>query len=283
MMGRIGFSHSYGETLSYCLQDKRQSRDRAEILYYHLCYGNTTQLIHQFEEVQKRNLNVIKPALHLSLSLPAKDKISKGQFVDIARECAKALDFEHHQYVVILHKDTAHPHVHLVVNRVATDKHLMDGWQMLKRVDQFCRETELKHHLTPVEHIRKYQSPEERNRPSQNLRVVHLKEAIRQTLTQTHDLTSFNEQMLEHGYKVHKTDRGISFKDKDGVYFTGSKVDYPWKKVEAALTHNLSERLAQEQRLEQERIRQLEIKRKQAPEQDDEPRQVQRRGLRMRM
>lgn len=127
-MGHIGFASSFGGALGYCLQDKeigeerkqelvkedrRQTRNRAEILYYHQCYGNIAQLTRQFREVQKQNLNVIKPAFHLSLSLPPEDRISKSRFVDIAQDCAKALDFERHQYIVILHKDTMHPHVHV--------------------------------------------------------------------------------------------------------------------------------------------------------------------------
>lgn len=304
MIGHFGFSPSYGETLGYCLQDKRisqeqtqhptdlehrQTRNRVEVLYYHHCYGDIQQLTRQFKEVQKQNFNIIKPVFHLSLSLPPEDKISKSRFVDIAQDCAKALDFEKHQYVVILHKDTLHPHVHLVVNRIQADKHLMAATNMFKRIDQFCREAELKYQLTPVESMRRYQSPEERLKPSQSLRVVQLKEEITQTLKQAQDLASFKEQMLERGYKVHKTERGISFKDRDGVFLTGSKAEYPWRKIEAALAQNLAERQAQELRLEQERIRQqaikpkLEIRRKPDFEPDDEPKQVQRRGLRVRM
>jgi hypothetical protein len=314
MMGHIGFSPSYGETLGYCLQDKRisqeqtqhptdlehrQTRNRAEVLYYHHCYGDIRQLTRQFKEVQKQHLNVIKPAFHLSLSLPPGDNLSKSQFVDLAQDCAKALDFERHQYLVILHKDTPHPHVHVVVNRIGADKHLMTQTNMLKRIDQFCREAELKYQLTPVESMRRFQSPEERLRPSQGLRVVQLKEEITQTLKQAQDLASFKEQMQERGYKVHKTERGISFTDRDGVFTTGSKAEYPWRKIEATLAQNLAERQAQELRLEQERIRQQEIKQKleiapkQEPklgirrkpdfESDNEPEQVQRQGLRMRM
>ncbi|HEX3933656.1 MAG TPA: relaxase/mobilization nuclease domain-containing protein [Puia sp.] len=304
MMGHIGFSPSFGQTLGYCLQDKRisqeqtqrpadiehrQTRNRAEVLYYHHCYGDIQQLTRQFKEIQKQNFNIIKPAFHLSLSLPPEDKIAKSRFVDIAQDCAKALDFEKHQYVVILHKDTEHPHVHLVVNRIGADKHLMAETNMFKRIDQFCREAELKYQLTPVQSMRRYQSPEERLKPSQGLRVAQLKKEITQALKQTQDLASFKAQMQERGYKVHKTERGISFTDRDKVFTPGSKADFPWKKIESALAQNLAERQAQELRLEQERIRQLELKpklelkRKPDFEPDDHRKQVQRRGHRMRM
>jgi hypothetical protein len=304
MMGHMGFSPSYGDTLQYCLQNKpalqqqkphpaqtehHQTINRAEVLYYHQCYGNILQLTRQFKEVQKQNLNVVKPVFHLSLSLSPEEKISKSRFVDIAKDCAKALDFEQHQYVVILHKDTAHPHIHLVVNRIGPDDHLLDGRHKLKQIDRFCREEEQKYELTRVQSIRRYRSPGERNEPNKGQRVVQLREQIMQTLKQTHDLAYFTAEMQERGYKVYKTERGISFKDDDGVLMTGSRAEYPWKKIEATLAENLTLRQIQQQRLEQERIRNEELKQKQVlrqkPEFEQEPEHklVQRRGLRMSM
>jgi Relaxase/Mobilisation nuclease domain len=302
MTGHIGFSASYKDKLQYCLHDKRirqrqnqhpaktehrQTINRAEVLYYHQCYGNTLQLTRQFKEVQKQNLNVINPVFHLSLALPPEEKISKSRFVDIAKDCARALDFAQHQYVVILHKDTAHSHIHLVVNRIGLDTHVLDGRNKLKQMDQFCREAEQKYELTRVQSIRRYRSPEERNEPNKGQRVVQLREQIVQTLKQTPDLASFKTEMQERGYKLYKTPRGISFKDEDGVFMTGSRADYPWRKIETTLAENLTLQQRQQQRLEQERSRHEELKQehalkqKQALEQKHEL--VQRRGLRMRM
>jgi hypothetical protein len=36
----------------------------------------------------------------------------------------------------ILHKDTAHSHIHLVVNRIGLDTHVLDGRNKLKQLDQ---------------------------------------------------------------------------------------------------------------------------------------------------
>ena len=299
MIGHFRLAPSFGGALDYCTQDKeitqektkelakeerRQTRNRAEILYYHQCYGNTAQLNRQFKEVQKQNFNCIKPAFHLSLSLPPEDKIPKSRFIDIAKDCAKALDFERHQYVVILHKDTPNPHVHLIVNRIGPDKHLMDQRNhILKQVNSFCRDAEIKYQLTQTKGMRRYRSPEDRFTPSQDHRMLQLKEVITQTLKQSHDLASFKEQMHDRGYKVFKTERGISFKDGDGTFFTGWDAGYPWKKVEAELAQNLAQRQAIEQRLERERIRQLEMKRKPELPEDYSPKQIQRRGLGMEM
>lgn len=299
MIGHFRFVPTYSGVLDYCMQDKeikqeqkqeqakeerRQTKNRAEILYYHQCYGNTAQLTRQFKEVQKQNFNAIKPAFHLSLSLPPQDKIPKSRFVDIAKDCAKALDFERHQYVVILHKDTLNPHIHLVVNRIGPEKHLMDARNhILKRVNRFCLDAEIKYQLTQTKGMRRFRSPEDRYKPSEDHRVLRLKEEISQTLKLSHDLASFKDEMNGRGYRVFKTERGISFKDRDDAFFTGWDAGYPWKKIEAALAQNLAERQVQEQRLELERAKQLEKTRKHDLQDDDGHQQVERRGRRMHM
>ncbi|HWB91262.1 MAG TPA: relaxase/mobilization nuclease domain-containing protein [Puia sp.] len=179
--------------MAYCLKDKRvrqdrsqdeaetegrRVRNRAEVLHYNLCYGKEKELARQFREVQKQDLNVCKPAFHLSLSFPPGENVSKGRLVDIAKECARDLKFDRHQYVVILHKDTAHPHIHIVANRIGFDGHVMEDRKILPRVIRFCRETEQRYQLTPVKNIYRYRSPQERLEISNNPRTVRLKEEI---------------------------------------------------------------------------------------------------------
>jgi len=265
MIARISFNASYVETLGYCLHDKRISKEererrpdegrqrtqnRAEVLYYHRCCGDHKELSRQFREVQKLNYNIRKPVLHVALSLPPGEEVSKSQWALMAKDCAKALDFEHHQYVVILHKDTEHRHAHLVVNRIGFDQHTVTNQYMMREINQYCRATELRYGLTPTKAMRWYRTRDERIQPSEHSRVVRLKEQIRQVVSVAYDLDSFKEKMRGRGYRVYKTDRGISFKDSDRVLISGFKADYPWKKIEVELAWNqrvLQKRLRLEQ------------------------------------
>ena len=192
MIAHISFNTCYVETLRYCLRDKRLSREereqrpdeekrrtqnRAEVLYYHRCFGNHQEISRQFREVQKLNFNVRKPVLHVALSLPPGEKISKSQWALMAKDCAKALDFEQHQYVVILHKDTEHRHAHIVVNRIGFDEHTVVNQYMMRKVNQYCRSTELQYGLTPTKAMRWYRTLADRDLPSEHHRVVRLKVA----------------------------------------------------------------------------------------------------------
>ncbi len=60
-----------------------------------------------------------KPVYSLSLSFePGDAKATKANMIKAADEVRHVLGLEKHQCVIIEHKDTAHPHVHLVINRV---------------------------------------------------------------------------------------------------------------------------------------------------------------------
>src|ERR1700761_2352437 len=201
MIGYIGFSPSYGETLQYCLSNKRgqpsssEGENRAEVLYYNLCYGDKDQLVQQFKRAQKANINICKPVLHLAISLSPEDKVKKSRLVDIAKDCARALDFDKHQYLAILHKDTAHPHMHLVVNRVGFDGHTVVNQFMLRKVNTFCRDSEVKYDLKRVPAIRWYRAKAEKMMPSDDKRVIKLKNNIRWALTQVANYEEFQVSM----------------------------------------------------------------------------------------
>lgn len=295
MTGRIVFRPYYGDALAYCLQDKRvrqeetqdqtktesqRVKNRAEVLHYNLCYGKEKELARQFKAVQKQDLKISKPAFHLSLSFAPGENVSKGRLADIAKECARELGFEEHQYIAVMHKDTAHPHIHIVANRIGFDGHVMEDRHILPRVLKFCRETEQRYQLTPVKNIYRYRSPEERTEQRKDPRTMRLKEDIRQVLTEAYDPDGFRERIRERGYKVYQNEKGIAFMDGDGAIIQGYKTGYPWKAIEAELGQNLARR--QEQlRLEQKEAKKLEMKHRRDPG----PRQelTLHRGHRMRM
>ena len=175
--------------------------------------------------------------------------------MDLSRDAARALDFERHQYVAILHKDRAHPHVHIVANRIGFDRHTM----ILILHDPadptgFAgRRTGL--NLTRVQSMRWYPDTcPSRNNPSQHYRLIQLREWVEQELTQSFTLEEFKGRLRMRGYQVYKTEHGIAFKDADDVVMQGlkKKVGYPWKKIELVLAEN--ERLRQAQVLRQRQV-----------------------------
>ncbi len=265
MIGHIGTGNSFRKNIDYTLKDKlthnRQViyKDRAEIIYYHQCYGCRIELDRQFEEVAALNKNISKPSLHISFSFPEGECLSKSLLIQLAKECSEALDFEKHQYVVLLHKDTPYPHIHLVANRIGFDRQVSDNRYTYRKIVLFCRAAELRHGLIKELSPRCYLSEEQRQHPRHSLRLDKLKENIRQSLLISHDLTGFKTIMEGKGYIIYHSQRGIAFMDEKHVIFKGSEAGYSINKIQDVLSRDLTLRQQEErQRLEQAQRQQLQ-------------------------
>ena len=59
---------------------------------------------------------VRRPVYHLSLAWDPSDRVDRTQIVAIADRVLRDLGLEGHQALLVAHSDTAHPHVHVMVN-----------------------------------------------------------------------------------------------------------------------------------------------------------------------
>lgn len=238
MIGKIMIGKSFKGCLLYCLNDKRLEqnnlpaiKERAEVLMYNQCYGNQQELIRQFNEVRQLNPRLSKPVLHITLSLAPGEQLPKDKLVELGQDCAKDMGFENNQYVVILHRDTKHQHLHIVANRIGFDKRTVNDSKNYQKMANYCRKMELKYELKQVLSPKRFLSKEQQLIPRQDERKELLKKDIRQTLKQVRNYGEFEHKMGLLGYQVLKG-RGISFMDEKNVKIKGSEVGFSLMKIE---------------------------------------------------
>lgn len=238
MIGKIIIGKSFNGCLKYCLNDKIQTpgeeiimKDRAEIILFNKCFGNERELIQQFNEVRQLNPKLSKPVLHVSLSLAPGEQLAKDKLMEISEECARALGFEKNQFVAVLHRDTAHLHLHIIANRVGFDGRTVSDSRNYQKIARFCREMELKHGLQQVLNPRSFLSKGERGQLRQDVRKEGLRKDIQGALAGARNFEEFEQKMKSLGYQVLKG-RGISFIDPKKVKIKGSEVGFSFAKIE---------------------------------------------------
>ena len=241
MIGKITTGKSFKGCLLYCLNDKQKLhkdelvfKNRAEVLMFNKCFGNQNELIEQFNEVRQLNRKLAKPVLHITLSFAKDDKLDQNKLMAISEFCAKDLGFENNQFVSIFHKDTEHPHMHIVANRIGFDKKTVSDSNNYQKTAAFCRKMELKYNLKQVLSPRRYLSKEQRLLPRNDVRKKALTLAIRNAISIAKDVEHFTRIMQSKGYKIIKS-RGISFIDNERVKIKGSEVGYSLQKIEQRL------------------------------------------------
>jgi hypothetical protein len=259
MTGSIFEQISFGARLAYCLEDKLvpdqegklipEYKGRAEILYYNQCYGDKEELIRQFNEVAGRNKNISKPVFHIVWGSAPDEKLSKSTWVEISRDCARVLEFDQHQYVSILHKDTPNQHIHMVVNKLGFDGHVARGEFSFRKLHVLSHELENRYNLKLTFNQADRLAYAEKQFARKDKKLDILKEALRKTLTTACDLSEFEKEISSLGIKICKNEKGIAFIQDRHVCHRGSEAGYPWKKIEAILQEN--EKQKQEKQLRQ--------------------------------
>ncbi len=245
MIGKIMIGKSFSGCLKYCLGDKLMKgnknepvmKDRAEVILYNQCYGDTKALTSQFNEVRGLNRKLAKPVMHITLSLAKGEQLPNYKLADIAQDCANEVGFLQNQFIVVLHKDTAHPHIHIIANRVGLDGKTVSDSNNFKRIANFSRKMEAKYQLqqvaSPNAFLPKDKEPIQRNDQRKQL----LKQHIVYSLATSDNYQQFEAKMKAFKYEVIKK-RGIAFRDEQKVYTKGSDVGFSLSKIEKAFSQS---------------------------------------------
>ena len=243
MIGKIVTGKSFRGCLWYCLHDKIAgeqknelvTRDRAEVILYNKCFGTDKELIQQFNEVRELNTRLAKPVLHITLSLSKGESLPTYKLAEMAEECARDLGFSNNQFVAVLHKDTAHPHIHIVANRIGYHGKTVSDSNSYQKIAKLCRKLEIKHELKQVLNPNAFLPKELRNYERLDERKEKLKAHIKQSIVGSKNYAEFEQKMKDLKYEVIKM-RGIAFRDQQKVYTKGSEVGYSLATVQKILT-----------------------------------------------
>jgi hypothetical protein len=86
------------------------------------------------------------------LNFPKEEQaqLSKAKLLAIARDYLEAMGFSNNQYLIFLHHDADHPHLHLLVNRIAFDGSIVSDSNNFKRSEAIVRVLESRYGLTEV-------------------------------------------------------------------------------------------------------------------------------------
>lgn len=116
--------------------------------------GNPHNIMQQtlwaFESYLAANRNTEKPVLHISLNPSVDDRLTDGQFAELAREYMQKMGYGDQPYIVYLHEDIDRRHVHIVSTCVKENGEKISDAYEWNRSMKACRELENRFGLKPV-------------------------------------------------------------------------------------------------------------------------------------
>ena len=138
---------------------------------------------------------------HVSLNFPAEDisKLDEETFKNIAKDYMKEMGFpEEHPFVIYQHKDTLHPHIHIVTTKINKEGKFIDDSKEYRKSQSITRNLEKKYALTQVNSKKNYtQNLEVKTKitsssPLREQLNYYLKKALREyRVTSTQELKEY--------------------------------------------------------------------------------------------
>lgn len=228
MIGKIVTGKSFGGAVEYVLK-----KEKARLLESD---GVDTEsirtIIDDFNFQRKARREIAKVVGHISLSFHRDDapKLTDERMRELAGAYMERMGIADTQYIVARHNDTAHPHLHIIYNRVKYDWTLVPDRNERHRNVKVCKQLKRQYGLTF-------------SKGNENVTTVRLHgadkvrqelfDAITRVLPKCDRITDLSAKLKRQGIGVREVHRGndpkkavqgITF-TKAGLTFKGSEID----------------------------------------------------------
>lgn len=177
----------------------------------------------------KPGRRLTNPVYHISLNFAVEDRarLSDDKMAEIAREYMQRMEIVNTQYIVCRHTDTAHPHLHIVANRVDNDGNTISDSNDNRRSARICRELTQEYGL----HIANGKDKVRRERLRGKDRIRYrIYDAVKAALATCRSWSELDKTLTKEGIQIrfrYDIQRGriigVSF-TADGCTFSGSKM-----------------------------------------------------------
>lgn len=144
MIGKITIGTSFPATVSYVMKQQSRILDHAGITPPYI-----RNMAQDFKDQTLLNPRVKHTVGHIALSFSAhdKDKLTDRKMAEIAKEYMERMGIRDTQYLLVRHLDQAHPHCHLVYNRIGNHGQTIPDKNMKIRNGKICKELTAKYGL----------------------------------------------------------------------------------------------------------------------------------------
>ncbi|GGG18808.1 mobilization protein [Pontibacter amylolyticus] len=239
-----------GKSFSGCVRYVVQKAG-AEVLDWEGVRTDTVaSMAADFNLQRKLNPGLEKAVGHIALNWSVHDrsKLSPQVMAERAKEYMAQMQIQNTQYLIVLHRDREHPHLHIVYNRVNYEgKTISDRFQH-RRNARVCREITQRHGY--------YLAPDKGQVNRQRLKGAdkakyELHDAVRQALPKARTWQELEHLLLGKGILIdYKYKRGTE--QVQGISFRMGELSFKGSSIDRSLSYRaINKQLEQHSRLAQ--------------------------------
>jgi Relaxase/Mobilisation nuclease domain len=243
MIAKTSIGGSFAGALNYGADEKEQGKNATLIFKNNLVGDSPMSMAKEMESVSKFS-RCSKPVWHTSLSWQIGEQPSQEQLLKATNFYCEQIgaDLSRHQVAVYQHHDTAHPHIHIYLNRIPLDGStaLSDSHYKYK-AKQISRAMELALDFKPIP-LERSSLKEKRPVVSDARQKVHdcITKGLSERCCSVEDLSKFLEKrgiasVFKHDSQSNLV--GVSFR-VDEIAVKGTEVGYKAKQLSSLLLAN---------------------------------------------
>jgi len=193
MIGKVKIGKSFGGICRYVFEEDKQ----VEVLAAEgVRRTSAASMATDFNAQRELNPALGRAVMHVALAWPAEEKaLSNEQMTELARAYLKEMkvDVENTQWALVRHKDQAHPHAHLIVNRVDNDGATVSDQHNYRNSLKACRKLEKQYGLVSAQEVSQDNRRAQREElPARAAAKLYVQDALSRHLphaTSTEELT----------------------------------------------------------------------------------------------
>lgn len=220
--------------------------DKSVMLETNMAGSTPRALAAEFGAVRALRPRLGRAVGHVSISIHPDERLTDDQWREVAHAWMRGMGFVNNQYIISRHTDAAHPHIHILVNRITLDGQVVSDAHDYKRQEPIMRGLERQFGLRTVAPSQEVgRAAPKKGELEHSLRTgetstrMRLQNAVDTALGYGCQLENFRDRLALVGVEVRlnmaSTDfvTGISF-SLDGVAFKGSKLGkgYTWNALQ---------------------------------------------------
>lgn len=241
MIGKVIKGKSFKGCISYVMD-----KNDAELIAVEGVFDiDKESIINSFYMQSLMNPKLAKSVGHIPLSYSKEDgsRLTNAMMVELAKEYMQMMKIENTQYIIVRHKDTEHPHCHIVFNRVNNEGKTISDKNDYARNERVTKALKEKYNLTFGQDKERVNT-HKLNNPDKV--KYELYQAIKTALEESTEWIQFHGKLKRLGiniqfkYKGKSSEvQGMSFKKGD-CSFKGSEIDrnFSYSKINNQLKQN---------------------------------------------
>ena len=122
----------------------------AEVLDHTFVETSEKFIMKEVQMIKVMRPNLQKFFYHTSINFPPTEDLSNAAMIQIGQDYLQDSGFTQHQYIMFRHHDAAHPHLHILVNRIGYDGKVLSDSNDFARCEGILRRLEKKYNLAEV-------------------------------------------------------------------------------------------------------------------------------------